>query len=466
MDSKANQMLAKLRKIKYDAEQELREKEGYEKVEISNITFYGEVKLVNKLTKQEEIVELYAGRIIDPDLDELRTIILIDGRPVDFLKLKETYENIGQIVDILSNTKELQHREDADGDVDIKIYDLSKLEEQEKAEQDEIKETVDTGSEDEKEQIKMKPSVRAYIQEIDVDGVMIDDVRTFREAYNIPKEVKKIAFKYPVTDAQKKVSDDLSFDMLDENGNSIEETSDGIRREDLFKVDDSTGDNPIQDNVIHENIDADRTVDNDSNSTLKRFIAVNSHPDIKLNYISVRQKELGDHAEIYAEGKSQYSNDVVGRQLDTTVTPIYTDNTLNKVFRNIHGKYNINNIRDEASMYLQDGKEGSIPHEAADGERNPIPLENGFIPETQITWDQLAKSIGKTREETYELFCSTKLRYKDSDVLTVITRIMEERKKEQEAERSEEVQQGAEKTTDNTPYKAREGLWDTAKHGG
>ena len=434
MDKRKKEMLERLRVVKAEEEKELEKVGLKDRVNIKRVQYLSDIQIYRTVIdedtgehkKSEEldtlcivsveeinketgniVMKYYSGDMLLGT--EAKGVGQNEPAIIPSPEYLRMYEEDKPIKDLVADLKEIlrekeekkaQEKSDKEDGIErgLKGITLEELEQEKKKEELEKKEKVVAGNEQE----EVRQRARGYIQVIDVDQVKVDDVRTFREAYNIPEDVKKIGFKYPVTDEQRVISDDLSFDMIDADDYSIDVTRDGKRREDLFIVDDATGDNPMYDDVTHVNIN--KTVDRDSNSTLKRFKAVNPAPEVKnngLSYISVRQKEIGGHVKVYADGKDMDGNDVEGHEFETTVTKIHTDNDMEKVFNNKNGRYNLREIDQEVKTHGLKGEE-TTSHKNADGKANTMELCDrpeicGTDPE--ITWEELSERTGEGIEK-------------------------------------------------------------------
>ena len=313
MDKRKKEMLERLRVVKAEEEKELEKVGLKDRVNIKRVQYLSDIQIYRTVIdedtgehkKSEEpdtlcivsveeinketgniVMKYYSGDMLLGT--EAKGVGQNEPAIIPSPEYLRVYEEDKPIKDLVADLKEIlrekeekkaQEKSDKEDGIErgLKGITLEELEQEKKKEELEKKEKVVAGNEQE----EVRQRARGYIQVIDVDQVKVDDVRTFREAYNIPEDVKKIGFKYPVTDEQRVISDDLSFDMIDADDYSIDVTRDGKRREDLFIVDDATGDNPMYDDVTHVNIN--KTVDRDSNSTLKRFKAVNPAPEVKNN---------------------------------------------------------------------------------------------------------------------------------------------------------------------------------------
>ncbi len=334
-------------------------------------------------------------------------------------------------------------------------------EEKEEKEEDEEEEKTEEEPSTEQENKPRKPSGMT-LQEIDVDTAKVDEYRTVRQAFGIPSDVKTLRFTYPETHEQRLVSEDVSFDMLDKNGMVIDETSDGKRREDILRVDDATGDNPLNDNSTQ--LKLNNTARMDSNNTIKRFISPNS-PSSMPQTLSIKQKEAGGHVEIYAGGKSRDGNESQEVQLETHVTQIQTDLEPQKVMNQNKGVDRFDDIQDEVKDHQEGDEEVALKN--ADGnirtveECEHIEDEDSIIPGTEMTWKQLSKASGiedvkEIQKKFYEEF--------DDDVEPTerVIRIVDDAEEEREAAAEEE--KAASKEDDSGKGFFREGLWDSLKH--
>ena len=141
----------------------------------------------------------------------------------------------------------------------------------------------------------------------------MDYWQTVKQACGLPANVHTLAFAYPTSSEDKVDNANVTVYMLDAEGNII----DDIDVDDYFEFDSSTGNNPMQDNVVrHEKDENEGKSEIDEHRTMIRLYAKNSSD--RNTYISLEQKNgLGDYNDINAGRKIVAGTQNVEKQLET-----------------------------------------------------------------------------------------------------------------------------------------------------
>lgn len=395
MDKKREELLEKLKEVKAKAEYDLKNNHiGYENCTIKDVIHYNKkVELINKQTNQKEEFDLCVVVVEDPDTKETSRMCYLNGEEVDFSELMLKYESPEPIKDVINKTKENEEKPENKQDKELKSDGLEQLE------QEKLKEKDDPNKPN-KEDIKEKP--KYIIQTVDLDQAYVDKLHTLRTKLRLPSEVKELAFAYPNTENDKKLSDDLTVIMLDSNGRRIDETSNGKRITDVLTVDDSTGDNPMYDD--NTKLELGGYAEKNKNMTMKRFRAKGINDNNF--YLSVEQKEVGSYAELYAGGKTHDGNEPVEVQLETDYVGVQTNLEMQEIIDGRRGIHNRDNIDKEADMHENHGDDtDNIKKENADGDINTHEIcELDIVPGTDKTWEQWADELGDSKEELKERF--------------------------------------------------------------
>lgn len=280
-------------------------------------------------------------------------------------------------------------------DKELKSDKLNELE------QEKLKDKKEDKKKDNKNnRIGEKP--KYIIQTVDVDKAYIDNWHTLRNKLRLPSEVKELAFAYPNTDEDKKLSDDLVAIMLDKDGRRIKETSNGTKITDVLTVDNATGDNPMYDD--NTKLELEGYAEKNKNMTMKRFKAKGINDNNF--YLSVEQKEVGSYAEIYAGGKTHDGNDPVEMQLETDNIGIQTSLEMQEIMNGKRGIHNRDNMDKEADMHEEHGDDiDKIKKENADGNENTFELcDLEIVPGTDKTWDEWAEELGDSKVNLQKRF--------------------------------------------------------------
>ena len=383
MDKKREELLEKLKEIKAKAEHDLKNNHiGYENCIIKDVIHYNKkVELINKQTNQKEEFDLCVVVVEDPDTKETSRMCYLNGEEVDFSELMLKYESPEPIKDVINKTKENEEEPENKQDKELKSDGLEQLE------QEKLKEKDDKKKENSKS-TREKP--KYIIQTVDVDKAYVDKIHTLRTKLRLPSEVKELAFAYPNTEDDKKLSDDLTVIMLDNKGRRIEETSGGKKITDVLAVDDATGDNPMYDD--NTKLELGGYAEKNKNLTMKRFKA----------------KGINDnnYAEVYSGGRTHDGNDPVEVQLETDNVGIQTDLEMQEIIDGRRGIHNRDNIDLEADMHENHGDDtDKIKKENADGDRSTHEVcELDIVPGTDKTWEQWADELGDSKKNLQERF--------------------------------------------------------------
>ncbi len=395
MDKKREELLEKLKEVKAKAEYDLKNNHiGYENCTIKDVIHYNKkVELINKQTNEKEEFDLCVVVVEDPDTKETSRMCYLNGEEVDFSELMLKYESPEPIKDVVNRTKENEEKPENKQDKELKSEGLEQLEQEKLKEKDSKKKS-------DKEDVREKP--KYIIQTVDLDQAYVDKLHTLRTKLRLPSEVKELAFAYPNTEDDKKLSDDLTVIMLDSKGRRIDETSSGKKITDVLTVDDSTGDNPMYDD--NTKLELGGYAEKNKNMTMKRFKAKGINDNNF--YLSVEQKEIGSYAEIYCGGRTHDGNDPVELQLETDNVEIQTDLEMQEIIDGRRGIHNRDNIDLEADMHENHGDDtDKIEKENADGDLNTHEICNlDIVPGTDKTWEQWADELGDSKENLQKRF--------------------------------------------------------------
>jgi len=196
-----------------------------------------------------------------------------------------------------------------------------------------------------KEYKKRKPS--HVISRINPDKAKMDYWKTVKQACGLPKEVETLAFSYPVSSEDKVDYANITVYMLDKDGYII----DNLDIDDYFEFDSSTGNNPMQDDVVrHEEDENKERAQIEDNRTMIRLKAKNSKD--KNTYISLEQKNtIGDYNDINAGRKTVAGTQNVEKQLETDHLIVW-DSEREKLVKSNAGIYNMNEMLQKFNVLI------------------------------------------------------------------------------------------------------------------
>lgn len=330
--------------------------------------------------------------------------VFLDGQEIDMGELIRTYED--PIKDIMCTVKENESKkndkdlDDAEEKIPERYAGVVGKDKEEKVSNKLEKDNMEKEkSEENNEKVKSREKPQYVIQTVDLDQTYVDKLHTLRTQLKLPSEVKELAFAYPNSEEDRKLSDDLTVFMLDKDGRKIEEVN-GKKITDILEVDDSTGDNPMYDD--NTKLELEGYAEKNKNMTMKRFKAIGS--DDNDFYLSVEQKEIGQYAEIYAGGKNSDGNDSVEVELETDNMEVQTSLEMQEIIDGRRGMYNEYNIDTEADLHEKHGDDvDKIAKQNADGDKTTMEIcDEDLIPGTDTTWRQFANMCGYRGTDSLE----------------------------------------------------------------
>lgn len=407
MNKEKEAMLERLKNVKQTSESYLKEN-NFENYVVKNVIHYNKkVQLVNKETNKKEEFDLYAviAENTNPEKDgekifELEYLEDKEGKVFTISDLIKEYEGFENIKDVVDKTKENEEKPEEEQDKELKKDNLEELE-AEKDQEEKGKTKNSDKEKDDKEEItlkkKKKPSY--VIERVNPDKAKMDYWQTVKQACGLPPKVETLAFAYPVSSEDKVDYANITVYMLDKDGYII----DDLDVDDYFEFDSTTGNNPMQDNVVrHEEDENKGKTQLDSHNTMTRLFAKNSSN--RNTYISLEQKNnFGDYNDINAGRKAVAGTQNVEKQLETDRVRVW-DSEREKLIKSNAGKYNINDIFDEAKKHKEHGEEYT-DIENADGEETTIEIcESSIIPGTDKTWEELSEQTGEGVTKLQERF--------------------------------------------------------------
>jgi len=424
MEKIKEEMLEKLRALKEKAQKDINLKEGYENFKVKNVIHYKKkVELVNKETGEKEFFDLCVVVAQNDETQEVLEIYYLNGEEADFSNIMRKYESATPIKDVVDATRENEEKPEQDKNKDLGKDDLEELELEKEKEEAEKK----SKNEDEKNN-KVEPEFQTkdegltgkkpkyVMQTVDIDKAYIDNHTTVRRGFGLPSGVEKIAIAKPMQKDENVLSSEITMYMLDNNGNIVQEVN-GKTIEDYFRIDDATGNNPMNDENTKYELDG--YAERNQEQTMRRFKS-KANPDI---YLSAEQKKVGEYVEVYAGRKNMDGNDSVEVQLETDNVEIQTSLEMQKIASGYKGLYNIENIDKEVDEHEGHGDDlDKINVKNADGKDETVIMCNTqYIPGTDKTWEELSEITGESITKLQVRFEKELLRGKEpQDILDEI----------------------------------------------
>lgn len=313
-----------LKAIKEKAEVDIKNNYiGYEDYKVKTVKHFNkDIELLNRKTKKVEKFDLTIVELQNPkNSDEIRVLYYLNGEEVNYTDLLIEYETEEPIRDSINEAIENKKKPVEKQDEKLEMQDLEELEKEK--EEEKQKEADKKKTDKDKKEEERKP--KYIIQTIDTDAYS-DNIETIHRAFRLPPNVKQLAFAYPNKEDKKELGSGVTLYMLDGKGNIIDGT------EKYFKVDDATGKNPMHDDSTE--LELDETGERHEGKTMRRFRST-QRPD---QYLSVKQKEVGQYNEVYADRKEETENSSIGNQVETRNVEIQTSlemQTINSTYKGV-----------------------------------------------------------------------------------------------------------------------------------
>lgn len=433
---------------------------------IQNIKLLGKIDLKRKETddkrenKEIKKANLYLVEEYDIEKDKIILKYYADDEFIgidnneEFLQTgfaRENYETTDTIKDVLENLKEKEETQKNSEEKTRQVYSLDELEELEAEQEKEEKKGKNEDKEDKTKNDLTGKKPKGVVQTIDPHKTYVNSIETVSKAYGIPDDVDELAIADKQAGDKDALSDDKTIYMLGKNGRTMGNAG-GKDIKDLFEYDASTGKNPMYDD--NTKIELDGYAEKNKGQTMARFKS-KENPDL---YLSAEQKKWGQYNQVYAEQKTRNGNDAVGIELETPNSGIQTDLEEQKVNDYGSGNYKKEYIDNETDMHKAHGDdEMKIAIENADGlDYTKEVCESPYVPDTEITWEQLSKLLGdKNVEELQKEFLK---QYDGNNSEKLILEMQEEYKEEEK-----KVEESVEEKKIEDEYEGRV-PWDVTKH--
>lgn len=448
MNKEKTEKLEKLQEIKLKAETDLKNNHiGYENCIVKNVIHYNKkVELINKQTKQKEEFDLCVAVVEDPETKRITNMYYLNGEEVDFTELLMQYESPEPIKDVVDKTKENEEKAEKEQDKELVKDDLNELENEKQQEEKEGKNKEDKTKND---LTGTKP--KYVLQTIDIDKAYVDNWTTVRKGFELPAGVEKIAIATPMQKDDHILQGGITMYMLDARGNILENVN-GKTIKDYFEIDDATGINPMYDD--NTKLELQEHAEKNKGMTMRRFKS-KQNPEL---YLSAEQKEVGQYVEVYAGKRTRNGNDPVEVQLETNNVGIQTSLEMQQIISGYKGEYNVENIDKEADIHEAHGDdEMKIAKENADGIKHTKEIcESPYVPDTEITWEQLSKLLGNKNIEALQVEFLKE--YNGNNSEKIILEMQEEY-----GEEEKKVEEPIEEKEIEDEYEGRV-PWDSTKH--
>ena len=468
MVEEKEEMLQKLNRVKQTAEEYLAAN-NFENYVVKDVVRYNkEVELTPKDSEENETKKFHLyvvdlentdpekakeeGKEEGEEEDELKQLIYLEdeeGNLYTIADLIQEYEGcFEKITEVIEETKANEEKPEEERDPEYTKYSLTELEEEKEKEGLEEKEGEEKQKEGNEEPSKKKNQrePKYIIQTIDANSYF-DNIETIHRAFRLPSNVTQLAFAYPNKEDKRELGRGVTLYMLDENGNIV----DGAEK--YFKIDDATGKNPFDDKST--DLELDGTGERHEGKTMRRFRST-QRPD---RYLSVKQKEVGQYNEVYADSKEETENSSIGNQVETRNVEIQTSLEMQTINSTYKGLFNPDEIGEEIDKHEEHGDDlGKIAKANLDGkEHTHAPCEKNIY--------LLYECVIEIQENDY-----IRENFSDEEIIKKLISIIDRNPKitrEQLIEATKQsclVNQKVEEQPEEDLGMYREGPWDSAKH--
>lgn len=431
---------------------------------IQNIKLLGKIDLKRKETednrenKETKKANLYLVEEYDIEKDEIILKYYADDEFIgidnngEFLQTgfaRENYENTDTIKDVLENLKEKEETQKNSEEKTRQEYSLNELEELEaEKEKEESAKTLNKDedkikkiSEIKNEEDDKKLAQMNHQQEIDA-STMVNNYKDMEKAFKL-EGVQKFVVVYSedaakLSDTKERNSSRYSMIAVMDDGTKI-------------NLDNKLKEVPFDENNAEKEriqTDADEKT-RISNNPASIYTIIGSETN---EAFSFEQGQYGEIKAYYGNMTERDGTTFVGTQLETSsVWP--TSNQVREQASDRAGRYYADEKKDETEKHLEHGDE-EVSIENSDGREETSDIcENIYIPDTEITWEQLSKLLGdKNVEELQKEFFK---QYDGNNSEKLILEMQEEYKEKEVEEPVEE--KDIEEYEERVP-------WDVTKH--
>lgn len=415
MNTEREEILGKLRNVKETATQDLAKTDVNKSEVVQNVNYLGTIELQRRDGEEADKFELYTVEVYDYDTDEIEIKIYLDGQEVDMGELMRTYENIEPIKDVVSKAKENQEKDlDKDNEYSLNEMEEEKVREyagvvgkdkediEEVDELDLEQELKEKEKENEEEKIT-KNAVNSLSKKEETSLEQQIKGITLRNVLGLSGEYVKIAIvsssqvnKY--TNPEKRHNNIDSFVAIKANGEAI------VLGEDIIKQDRQEG---INSTSVDLTANVNGEVDYEQNRSSYEIV---KSPGL---YIKVGYDE-NHGSEIKIEDRAKgYGDKGIVYELETNHT-WRADDDLRRMQRDKEGIHAadkaIESQKEHEEVGCENDRVENIDQYDDNNTHEHIEIEeNEMIPNTEITWEQLSKSMGdkdidELKEEFYKTF--------------------------------------------------------------
>ena len=454
MNKEKEEMLEKLNRVKQTAENYLAENK-FDNYIVKNVVRYNkEIQLTEKDSEDNKTkrFHLYVVELenTDPELEgedlltELEYLEDEDGNLYTISDLVQEYEGFENIKDVVDKTKENEKLPEEEQDKELKKDSLEELEAEKEKEEcaevlEEDEENIKSIAEIEKEDNKKLESMN-HLQEIDAD-TKVNYYKDMEKALDL-KGVNKFVIVYSedaVKLSETKEQNSSRYSMI-----AVMDDGSMLNLDDRLEEVKSEGKNSVEGRI---QTDADKQT-RVSNNPASMYRIKDSNSNEAFSF----ENEYGEIKAYYGNMTETNGTTFVGTQLETrNVWP--TSKEVRELASDRKGKYHTDDKKEETEKHLEHGDE-EVAIENSDGELTTVACKSPYVPDTEITWEQLSKSLGD--KDIKDLGKEFFEQYDGNNGQELVLKMQAEYKEKESTESVEE------KTVEDE-YEGRV-PWDSVKH--
>lgn len=125
------EILKELKRIREEANSDLKGKPEYKNYEVKNVKYYGQVELIKKETAEKVSFDLHVIEVGEKE-GEVELRYYLNGEEVDFAELLREYDSPKPIKDLIDATDRNKELPEEEQDERLQVYELNELEKEEK----------------------------------------------------------------------------------------------------------------------------------------------------------------------------------------------------------------------------------------------------------------------------------------------------------------------------------------------
>lgn len=180
------EILKELKRIRKEANSDLKRKPEYKNYEVKNVKYYGQVELIKKESAEKVSFDLHVIEVGEKE-GEVELRYYLNGEEVDFAELLRDYESPTPIRDLIDEAEKNKELPEKEQDKSLKLHDLNELEKEEKGKDESAKDKEDDKNNEKVKDLKISNAKG----EVDLDQQVNGE--TLRKILGLGEEFDSIA---------------------------------------------------------------------------------------------------------------------------------------------------------------------------------------------------------------------------------------------------------------------------------